>query len=88
MLEDDTNWSSPIPSPDVNAPSPSPDSDIELSNKTDSSMNNNQSYNLEQTYSANFYTPVSDQSSNFTNNGFSSFMGSNISFDIHVSLFI
>ncbi|XP_044738871.1 uncharacterized protein LOC123300368 isoform X2 [Chrysoperla carnea] len=87
MLQDESRWSSPIPSPDVNAPSPSPDSDIELPGQDE--LGDTTAYSLDQSYTAaNFYTPIgSDQSNSFTNNGFTSFLGSNISFDIHANLF-
>ncbi|GLV40097.1 uncharacterized protein CBL_03755 [Carabus blaptoides fortunei] len=81
--------SSPIPSPDVNAPSPEPDSDIDLPNnevqdKLKCSVAAGVSvYSMTETYNPGYYTPATTQNQqNFANNGFSSFMGSNIPFDI------
>ncbi|XP_017781745.1 PREDICTED: uncharacterized protein LOC108566395 isoform X2 [Nicrophorus vespilloides] len=71
--------SSPIPSPDINAPSPSPDSDIDLPDI--------ESAKKEITFSnPGFYNPVTTvattDASNYANNGFTSFIGSNLPFNI------
>ncbi|KAF7987231.1 hypothetical protein HCN44_001322 [Aphidius gifuensis] len=85
--------SSPIPSPDINAPSPSPDSDIELPDE-----DHNQSSAIEiapplmyGSYSQD-YEPMpvpppdileKNNSTDFTSN-FSSFMGTNVDFDMNL----
>lgn len=82
---------SPVPSPDIDAPSPSPDSDLDFpldnsySEKTDI-------YGGGSSFpSAGFYNPVSlsinpepplNAAQSFDNNGFASFMGSSINFNI------
>ncbi|KAJ8975873.1 hypothetical protein NQ317_015206 [Molorchus minor] len=95
--EHKSTLSSPIPSPDINAPSPSPDSDIELPD-TDAVVRTpmkeaapvaadyNPKVELQQQYSAGYYTPVAppttDGSNSFISNGFSSFIGSDLSFSL------
>lgn len=85
---------SPVPSPDVNAPSPSPDSDLDLPDGdsctlTQKSNSNSNSYTSNQTtYSnTNFYDPQpplpsATESNTFITNGFSSFIGSNLPFNL------
>lgn len=77
---------SPIPSPDINAPSPNSDSDIDL---PDDNVTPSKSFVTDpisqplQITNANFYTPVpppATDPSAFSANGFTSFLGSNISF--------
>ncbi|KAF2879770.1 hypothetical protein ILUMI_26396 [Ignelater luminosus] len=87
---------SPVPSPDINAPSPSPDSDIELPNN-DNTTNTPASpvtctaniiNNSAGLYTnAGYYNPVppptpDSGNSGFGSNSFSSFIGSNMSFNL------
>ncbi|KAJ8925437.1 hypothetical protein NQ315_009270 [Exocentrus adspersus] len=95
--EHKSTLTSPIPSPDINAPSPSPDSDIELpgeaENKTppitQASATTVAAYNPKndlQYTNAGYYNPVTASTTNSTNsfisNGFSSFIGSDMSFNL------
>ncbi|XP_060536279.1 uncharacterized protein LOC132708153 isoform X2 [Cylas formicarius] len=89
---------SPLPSPDINAPSPSPDSDLELPEdnlpaKTTNSDTQVSVIGVETNIhyvNAGYYNPVtntittcsSDTSTSFTTNGFTSFIGTNMSFDV------
>ncbi|XP_023311502.1 histone-lysine N-methyltransferase 2D [Anoplophora glabripennis] len=97
LEEHKTTLSSPLPSPDINAPSPSPDSDIELPGETegkvpsaiDVSVSGASDYNpkKELQYSnPGYYNPVttagSNSTSSFISNGFSSFIGSDMSFNL------
>lgn len=87
---------SPIPSPDVNAPSPEPDSDVDLpANSEETNIKcavaaGVSVFSVTDTYSANYYTPAvattqtQNNQENFSNNGFSSFMGSNMPFNLQV----
>lgn len=73
---------SPIPSPDVNAPSPSPDSDIELPD--DQTTVEIPPPSMYGSYSLDYDpmpVPAPDNSTDFANS-FTSFMGTNVDFDM------
>lgn len=81
---------SPVPSPDIDAPSPSPDSDLEF-NMDNSYSEKSDMYGGSSTIpSAGFYNPVQlsnpepqiNTANSFDNNGFASFMGSSMNFNL------
>nr|XP_022911780.1 uncharacterized protein LOC111422781 isoform X2 [Onthophagus taurus] len=78
---------SPVPSPDINAPSPSPDSDLDLPNPESPPK---ESFLTTLYQKAGFYNPVPPpavtEGGSFINNGFSSFMGGNMPFNVSESM--
>ncbi|KAK9877444.1 hypothetical protein WA026_018554 [Henosepilachna vigintioctopunctata] len=95
--EHKANLVSPIPSPDINAPSPNSDSDIDLPDgiatvSQDSSQGATTAQHPEldlatvQITNANYYNPVpaptTDSGAQFVANGFTSFLGSTLPFNV------
>lgn len=95
LEEHKATLSSPIPSPDINAPSPTSDSDIEfpdpqtaVSEETKKPETVHKEIDLMniQLTNANYYNPVpapsTESSTSFLANGFTSFIGSNLPFNV------